>query len=112
MEVTTSTTSDTKWYFKFDPTTFAFIPGAIRAEEQPENTTTVEPSGLINPVWNPNTISWTGQSMDDYLAEQRANQPKVVDSNQQALNATANVLLTRLIAQDKRIAELESKEAK
>ncbi|KMK52667.1 hypothetical protein FEFB_16050 [Fructobacillus sp. EFB-N1] len=107
---TQQTVDTSKWYFKFDPQTYAFIPGAVH--EHVDNSTEIEPTGLINPVWNPSTNSWTGQSIDDYLAEQKANAKQHVDPQQQALNATANVLLTRLIAQDKRIAELESKEAK
>lgn len=99
-----------KWYFKYDPQTYAFIPGAVH--EKVENSTDVEPSGLIDPIWSPNTNSWTGKNYDEFLKEQQANQPTVVDPNQQALSMTANALLKRLIEQDKRITELESKEAK
>ncbi|CAK1232358.1 unnamed protein product [Fructobacillus tropaeoli] len=99
-----------KWYFKYDPQTYAFIPGAVH--EKVENSTDVEPSGLIDPIWSPSTNSWTGKTYDEFLKEQQANQPTVVDPNQQALSMTANALLARLIEQDKRISELESKEAK
>ncbi|CAK1233930.1 hypothetical protein [Fructobacillus cardui] len=75
-----------KWFFKFDPQTFEFVPGAILSEEQPENTTTVEPTGLYGlPKWNPSTNSWTGKSIDEYLAEQKANAQKQVDPQQQQL---------------------------
>ncbi|USS92046.1 hypothetical protein [Fructobacillus americanaquae] len=75
-----------QWYFKYDPNTFEFIPGAIRADEQPDNTTTVEPTGFYGlPKWNPSTNSWTGQSMNDYLAEQKANAGQQVDPQQQQL---------------------------
>ncbi|NLS38705.1 hypothetical protein GHU05_07195 [Fructobacillus tropaeoli] len=99
-----------KWYFKYDPQTYAFIPGAVH--EKVDNSTDVEPSGLVDPVWSPSTNSWTGKTYDEFLKEQQANQPTVVDPNQQALSMTANALLKRLIVQDKRITELESKEAK
>ena len=101
-----------KWYFKYDPQTFEFIPGAILAEEQPENTTDIEPTGFYGlPKWNPSTNSWTGNSMDDYLAEQKANAKQPVDPQQQLANLAMQVMLTnqKLTA---RISALESKEAK
>lgn len=105
-----STVDYSKWYFKYDPATYAFIPGAVH--EKVDNSTDVEPTGLMNPVWSPSTNTWNGKTYDEFFKEQKANQPTVVDPNQQALSMTANALLKRLIAQDKRITELESKEAK
>ncbi|CAK1248735.1 unnamed protein product [Fructobacillus tropaeoli] len=84
---TQQTVDTSKWYFKFDPQTYAFIPGAVH--EQVDNSTEIEPTGLINPVWNPSTNSWTGQSMADYLAEQKKNAQQNVDPQQQQL---ANLL--------------------
>ena len=98
-----------KWYFKFDPQTYAFISGAVH--EQVDNSTEIEPTGLINPVWNPSTNSWTGQSMVDYLAEQKANAKQQVDTQQQQLNTIANQLLKQNIALSQRVSALE-KEAK
>ncbi|KMK53311.1 hypothetical protein FEFB_09850 [Fructobacillus sp. EFB-N1] len=101
-----------QWYFKFNPTTFEFIPGAIQSDEQPENTTTVEPTGFYGlPKWNQSTNSWTGNSMDDYLAEQKANAKQQVDTQQQQLNTIANQLLKQNIALSQRVSALE-KEAK
>ncbi|NLS38291.1 hypothetical protein GHU05_05025, partial [Fructobacillus tropaeoli] len=77
-EATEQTTIDySKWYFKYDPQTYAFIPGAVH--EKVENSTDVEPSGLVDPVWSPSTNSWTGKTYDEFLKEQQANQPTVVD---------------------------------
>lgn len=102
-----------KWYFKYNPQTFEFVPGAVLAEEQPDNATGVEPSGLMNPVWNPSTNSWTGQSMDDYLAEQKANAKQQVDPNQQALASLAMQVMKTNAALSARITALEAeKEAK
>lgn len=103
---------DKKWYFQYDPQTFELVPGAILADGQPENTTDVEPTGFYGlPKWNPSTNSWTGQSMDDYLAEQRANAKQQVDTQQQQLNTIANQLLKQNIALSQRVSALE-KEAK
>ncbi|KMK52938.1 hypothetical protein FEFB_13540 [Fructobacillus sp. EFB-N1] len=96
---TQQTVDTSKWYFKYDPQTYAFIPGAVH--EQVDNSTEVEPSGLINPVWNPSTNSWTGQSMEDYLAEQKKNAQQQVDPNQQQL-----AQLLQLIVQLKAESEM------
>ncbi|CAK1235713.1 hypothetical protein [Fructobacillus cardui] len=96
---TQQTVDISKWYFKYDPQTYAFIPGAVH--EQVDNSTEVEPSGLINPVWNPSTNSWTGQSMEDYLAEQKKNAQQQVDPNQQQL-----AQLLQLIVQLKAESEM------
>ncbi|MBS9334992.1 hypothetical protein LQZ24_05865 [Fructobacillus sp. M1-13] len=101
-----------QWYFKYNPNTFEFIPGAIRAEEQPENTTDIEPTGFYGlPKWNPSTNSWTGQSIGDYLAEQKANAKQQLDPQQQQLNTIANQLLKQNIALSQRVSALE-REAK
>lgn len=101
-----------KWFFKFDPQTFEFVPGAILSEEQPENTTTVEPTGFYGlPKWNPSTNSWTGQSIENYLAEQRDNAKQQINPQQQQLNTIANQLLKQNIALSQRVSALE-KEAK
>lgn len=101
-----------KWYFKYNPQTFEFIPGAILAEKQPENTTDIEPTGFYGlPKWNPSTNSWTGQSIGDYLAEQKANAKQQLDPQQQQLNTIANQLLKQNIALSQRVSALE-REAK
>lgn len=73
-----------KWYFKYDPEKGnEFIPGAIRAEEQPENATDVEPTGFHGfPKWNESTKKWEGELLEDWLKEQKANQGQQVDSVQ------------------------------
>jgi hypothetical protein len=106
---TQQTVDTSKWYFKYDPQTYAFIPGAVH--EQVDNSTEIEPSGLINPVWNPATNSWTGQSIGNYLAEQRDNAKQQINPQQQQLNTIANQLLKQNIALSQRVSALE-KEAK
>lgn len=98
-----------KWYFKYNPTTFEFIPGAIRADEQPENTTAVEPTGFYGlPKWNPSTNSWTGQSIGDYLAKQKANEKQQLDPNQAAMANLAIQLMQTNANLSARITALEN----
>lgn len=95
-----------KWYFKYDPQTYAFIPGAVH--EKVDNSTEIEPTGLINPVWNPSTNSWTGQSMEDYLAEQKKNANQNVDPQQQQL---ANLAIQVMAMNQKLNARITALEA-
>lgn len=99
-----------KWYFKYNPQTFDFIPGAILAEEQPENTTDIEPSGVMNPVWNPSTNSWTGQSLDDWLNNQKENTRKTVDQTQQQIAQLAIQVMQDNAKLTARVKALEEKE--
>ena len=99
-----------KWYFKYDPKTFEFIPGAILSEEQPENTTDIEPSGVMNPVWNSSTNSWTGQSLNDWLNSQKENTGKPVDQTQQQISQQAIQVMQDNAKLTARVKELEAKE--
>ncbi|CAK1245431.1 unnamed protein product [Fructobacillus tropaeoli] len=103
---TQQTVDTSKWYFKFDPQTYAFIPGAVH--EYVDNSTEIEPTGLINPVWNPSTNSWTGQSMEDYLAEQKKNANQNVDPQQQQL---ANLAIQVMAMNQKLNARITALEA-
>jgi hypothetical protein len=103
--------ADKKWWFQYDPQSFVFVPGAILADERPDNATDVEPSGVMNPVWNPSTQTWAGDSIENYLAEQSANAKQQVNQQQQQLNTIANQLLKQNIALSQRVSALE-KEAK
>ncbi|GIC69555.1 hypothetical protein [Fructobacillus tropaeoli] len=76
------------WFFEFDATTKAYT-RAVYAATQPENTTSIDPNGVMNPVWNQSDNKWDGQSIDDYLAEQKKNAQQNVDPQQQQL---ANLL--------------------
>lgn len=70
-----------KWYFKYDPEKGnEFIPGAIRAEEQPENATDVEPAGTPFPVFNVKTQIWESDPVKlKQLEEQKAGQGQQID---------------------------------
>ncbi len=85
-----------KWYFKYDPQTFEFIPGSILAEEQPENTTDIEPTGFYGlPKWNTSTNSWIGDSMDSYLSEKKSSAKQQVDSVQKQMASIVQMLVAQ-----------------
>lgn len=92
------------WYFKYDPQTFEFVPGAILSAEQPDNTTAVDPSGFMNPVWNPSTNSWTGQTYEEFAQEQQAKYKPVYDPVQKQIAG----LTQMMIAQQAELAMLKS----
>ncbi|CAK1237507.1 hypothetical protein FFRU_160070 [Fructobacillus fructosus] len=97
-----------KWYFKYNPQTFEFIPGAILAEKQPENTTDIEPTGFYGlPKWNESDHKWEGQSLPDWLQEQKANDINQVDSDKQMLSS----LMTTMMKQEMRIQQLEAEQS-
>ncbi|CAK1241418.1 hypothetical protein [Fructobacillus cardui] len=100
--------SEKQWYFKFDPTTKEFIPGAVFEEEQPDNSTTVDPatSGYIDPTWNGS--AWTGtKTYEQFLQEQKEQQQATPDPYQQQLSTIANQLLKQNIALSQRVSALE-----
>lgn len=101
-----------KWFFKYDPDKEnEFIPGAILSEEQPENATDVEPNGFHGlPKWNESSHKWEGQSLADWLQEQKKNDIKQVDQTQQLAQLAMQVMQdnAKLTA---RVKALEAKEA-
>lgn len=56
-----------KFYFLFDENTKEFIPGAVYAEEQPANSTAVDPVDVMYPVWDAKNGMW--KSDEDKLAQ-------------------------------------------
>ncbi|WP_059394268.1 hypothetical protein [Fructobacillus tropaeoli] len=82
------------WFFEFDATTKSYT-RAVYAATKPENTTSIDPNGVINPVWNPSTNSWIGQSIDDYLAEQKANAKQQVDPVQKQMASIVQMLVAQ-----------------
>jgi hypothetical protein len=102
----TQQTVDTiKWYFKYDPATYAFIPGAVH--EKVDNSTDVEPTGLMNPVWSPSTNTWTGQTYEEFAQEQQAKYKPVSDPVQKQIAG----LTQMMIAQQVELAMLKAQKA-
>lgn len=93
-----------KWYFKYDPTTYAFIPGAVH--EKVDNSTDVEPTGLMNPVWSPSTNTWTGKTYAEFAQEQQANAQPVSDPVQKQIAG----LTQMIIAQQAELATLKAQQ--
>lgn len=81
------------WYFKYDPQTFELLPGAIYAEEQPSNSTTVDPAGTPFPVFNVTKQAWESDPVKlAELEERQKNQPQVQDVQKQIADLYARVL--------------------
>ncbi|CAK1223818.1 unnamed protein product [Fructobacillus evanidus] len=82
-----------KWYFLYDSETKELIPGARYEEEAPENATTVEPNGFKGlPKWNESLKKWEGQSLDEWLDNQKSNTSQQVDQNQQLAKLAMKVM--------------------
>lgn len=104
--------AEKQWYFKFDPATKEFIPGAVFTDEQPENSTTVDPalSNYIDAKWDGS--AWTGtKTYEQFFKEQKEQQQSTPDPYQQQISTVANQLLKQNITLSQRVAVLE-KEAK
>lgn len=81
------------WYFKYNPQTFALVSGAVCADEQPENSTSVDPAGVLFPKFNVSKQSWESDpvKLAEY-EEQQKKQEQSPDMQQQIADLTAKVL--------------------
>lgn len=59
-----------KWWYGFDPVTHQYT-GMRQDYEQPANTTDVEPEGLMNPIWDTDSLQWIGVNFDEQLEKLR-----------------------------------------
>ncbi|CAK1254422.1 hypothetical protein [Fructobacillus cardui] len=85
--------AEKQWYFKFDPATKEFIPGAVFTDEQPENSTTVDPatSEYIDAKWDGS--AWTGTvTREQWLQQQQSQQTQVPDVQKQIADLYVRVL--------------------
>ncbi|CAK1249978.1 hypothetical protein [Fructobacillus cardui] len=82
-----------KWFFKYDSETFELVPGAVRAEEQPDNSTTVDPAGTPFPKFNVAKQLWESDSVKlAELEERQKQQPQVQDVQKQIADLYTRVL--------------------
>jgi hypothetical protein len=81
------------WYFKYNPKTFELLPGAVCADEQPENSTTIDPAGTPYPVFNVTKQAWESDPVKlAELEERQKKQPQVQDVQKQIADLYARVL--------------------
>lgn len=81
------------WYFKYNPKTFELLPGAVRADEQPENSTTIDPVGTPYPVFNVAKQAWESDTVKiSELEERQKQQTQTPDVQKQIADLTAKVL--------------------
>ncbi|MDD9139198.1 hypothetical protein H7198_06225 [Fructobacillus sp. CRL 2054] len=98
------------WFFKFDENTHEYIAGAIYSDEQPANSTAVDPIGVMFPVWSAENGAWV--SDPDKLAKWNAEKnEKYTDPVQKQLATLAQLMMTRDVAQSKQIAQLQAQVA-
>lgn len=50
----------------YDPNTFEYV-GVTISNYQPDYSTNISTNGIINPVFNPETQTWDGDSIDEIL---------------------------------------------
>lgn len=99
-----------KWYFKYDPEKGnEFIPGAILSEEQPDNATDAEPTGFRGlPKWNESAHKWEGESLEDWLNNQKESAANYVDPNQKQLSDVTQIVMKQLAQQTAEITQLKA----
>lgn len=80
------------WWYGYDPNTFKYT-GMRLSVEKPTNATSISFNGLIDPVWNPDTNTWTGQDLNVELQNIR----ETADANKNDKNEPI-ALLTETVA--------------
>lgn len=53
-------------FYMYDPNTFEYV-GVTISNYQPDYSTNISTNGIINPVFNPETQTWDGDSIDEIL---------------------------------------------
>lgn len=79
-------------YFLYEPNTGHYL-RAVFADTQPENSTELEPTGLVDAVFNTDTNKWEGTSIADEMAKAKEMAANNLDPNQQALASLAIKLM-------------------
>ncbi|CAK1236279.1 hypothetical protein [Fructobacillus fructosus] len=81
------------WYFKYNPQTFELVSGAVCADEQPENSTTIDPAGTPYPVFNVAKQAWESDTVKiSELEERQKHQTQTPDVQKQIADLYARVL--------------------
>ena len=62
------------------------------AAEIPANATTIEPTGLYDPVWNENTYSWNSLTKEEWNSKHPVQAPKPTQDQQTLAALTKQVM--------------------
>lgn len=92
-------------YFLYEPNTGHYLRGVF-ADTKPANSTELEPTGLVDAVFNTNTNKWEGTSIADQMAKAKKSATTNVDPYQQRMASVAQMLLQKSAQQDIKIAQL------
>lgn len=92
-------------YFLYEPNTGHYL-RAVFADTKPANSTELEPTGLVDAVFNTDTNKWEGTSIADEMAKAKKSAADNVDPYQQRLASVAQMLLQKSAQQDIKIAQL------
>lgn len=88
-------------FYMYDPNTFEYV-GVTISNYQPDYSTNISTNGIINPVFNPETQTWDGDSIDEILNgtdETPTSSILKVISNMQKQFDTTTVTLMAQVAQ-------------
>lgn len=92
-------------YFLYEPNTGHYLRGVF-ADTKPANSTELEPTGLVNAVFNTDTNKWEGTSIADTMAKAKQNASANIDPSQLRLASVSQMLMQRIAKQDLQIAQL------
>lgn len=90
-------------YFLYEPNTGHYLRGVF-ADKQPANSTELEPTGLVDAVFNTDTNKWEGTSIADEMAKAEKLASNSVDPTKQMLSS----MMATMMKQEMRIQKLEA----
>lgn len=103
-----------KWWYSYDPFTFKYT-GMRLANTQPDNTTTIAPADIVNPVWNSDNETWEGEDLNKKLTDLRQKYEANENAKEQPMATLAKMVAdiktttdTSISALMLQIAELKS----
>lgn len=93
-------------YFVYEPNTGHYL-RAVFADTKPANSTELEPTGLVNAVFNTDTNKWEGTSIADEMAKLAKSAKMSIDPDKQMLSS----MMATMMKQEMRIQQLEAEQS-
>lgn len=94
-------------YFLYEPNTGHYLRGVF-ADTKPANSTELEPTGLVDAVFNTDTNKWEGTSIADEMAKAEKLASNSVDPKQKQLAVITQVVMKQLAQHTADIAQLKA----
>lgn len=88
-------------FYMYDPNTFEYV-GVTISNYQPDYSTNISINGIVNPVFNPETQTWGGDSIDEISNDNASNETptasilKTITALQEKTNTTIATLITQI----------------